>query len=724
MIRKYHFLLIIFFVISVAKSEEYQEKYSQNSLGGIGLIQIPSARSSQDGAFVFGVSAESPYNRLFSRVQIFPNLEAVLRYTETTFQPYNSGSEQTWKDKGIDFKFNIIQESELFPAISIGFNDFGGTGAYSSEYVAATKKFNNIDFTLGLGWGRLGGTDHIDNPFSKSENRSFKRGGGRLDIGRLFSGEKISVFSGIEYFTPVDNLSFKIEYDTSDYSFAEGKRVKFDEAGKIFQLDSRINYAISYSYDITESDSLNFNLGYVRGNTLLASFAISTDLNYEIKPKYVSPAETLNKPYLKPYTELNDKWKKYVTDTIFWQFSNVGFVTHNIIFDDNQLIVEISQNRFKKTSSAIDLALRILANNAPKNIEKLTVINFDFGVETLRASIMKDELFELAKLGPTDMSNIDFETIRDYSDDSITINNPSLYPNFFWIAKPHLVGTLQHQERFYFWGLEALIQTEYAFRKGLYFSTDIGIRIDDNFDEYTYHIPDGQLHHVRQDRRLYLTEGKTGMRKAALDYFTSINPNLYAKFSFGYLEWMYGGFGGQLLYKPDNKRWAIGIDSYWVKHREFDQRFSFRDYETVTGFLSYYYDIPFFDMRLKTSIGRFLGKDKGIDIDVSRLFKSGARVGAKMAFTDCNTICVGEGSFNKYIYFTLPMDKFYLKSSTRNNATYSWSPLTKDAGTKIHVSDLFDIVVDASDRIEEERSKNWSPKKIFSGFGLSPKVKN
>ena len=713
---------LVFF--NFAESTEYYENYTPTVLGGIGLIQTPTARSSDDGAFAFGVSAESPYNRIFSRVQIFPRVEAVLRYTESTFQPYNSGSEQTWKDKGIDFKFNLLNESDVIPAVSLGLNDFGGTGAYSSEFIVASKRFKNFDFSIGLGWGRLGGLDHIDNPLSKSSSRSFKRGGGRLDISRLFSGDNISVFSGIEYFTPINNLSLKLEYDTSDYSFVEGKRIRFDEAEKLFELDSRLNYALSYSYDITESDVINLNLGYVRGNTLLASFGVSTDLNYEIKPKYVSPAETLNEPSLKPYLQLNNNWKKYVTDTIFWQFSNVGFVTHNIIFDQDQLIAEISQNRFKQTSGAIDLALRILANNAPKNITKLTVINFDFGVETLRASIDREELFELAKLGPTNMSNISFENLRDYSDQAVVINNPRLYPNFFWIAKPHLVGTLQHQERFYFWALEALIQTEYAFKKGLYLSTDFAIAVKDNYDTYTYHIPDGKLHHVRQDRRLYLTEGKTGMRKAALDYFTNIAPDLYAKFSFGYLEWMYGGLGGQILYKPDNKRWAVGVDSYWVKQREFDQRFSFREYETVTGFLSYYYDIPFFDMRLKTSVGRFLGKDKGIDIDISRLFKSGARVGAKVALTDCDTECVGEGSFNKYIYFSLPMDKFYLQSSTRNNATYSWSPLTKDAGTKIHVADLFDIVVDASDRIEQKRNKNWSARKIFSGFGLSPRAKN
>ena len=42
------------------------------------------------------------------------------------------------------------------------------------------------------------------------------------------------------------------------------------------------------------------------------------------------------------------------------------------------------------------------------------------------------------------------------------------------------------------------------------------IDIANNYEDYTYHIPDGELYHVRQDRRLYLTEGKTGLRRIFL----------------------------------------------------------------------------------------------------------------------------------------------------------------------------------------------------------------
>ena len=122
---------------------------------------------------------------------------------------------------------------------------------------------------------------------------------------------------------------------------------------------------------------------------------------------------------------------------------------------------------------------------------------------------------------------------------------------------------------------------------------------------------------------------------------------------------MYGGIGGEVLYMPDDKQWALGVDAYWVKQREFDQKFSFQDYQTVTGFVSFYYNLPFYDMRFKGSVGKFLGKDTGVNIDISRRFKTGARVGAMASLTNCDASCVGEGSFNKWIYFTLPMDLFY-----------------------------------------------------------------
>jgi len=734
-LKIYLFFGFYCFFVNAEPNLDYSinDQYSQSTFGGIGLIQTPTARFSNDGEFGFGLSLDAPYNRLYAKMQFFPWMEAVLRYKEETNRPYGGdyGSTvgiQSNKDKGIDFKFRLMEENDYFPEIALGLIDIGGSGLDASEFIVMSKRVDNIDLTLGLGWGHLAGVDHIDNIIGWLDEDRKKRGGfqrinrrgGTLNLGSFFSGKHISIFGGIEYFTPIDNLSLKLEYNTSDYSTAIGKETVFNETGDIFELDSRLNYAMNYRVNLGERDKLDLSLGFVRGNTVYANLAVHSNLNFFSTPKIIMGSEQLRESSLESYASLNQDWKKYLNDTIIWEMGNAGFVTHSIIYNNNEIAAEISQARFQKTTQALDLASRILANNAPKNINQITVINIDNGLETLRSSIDKDSLVKAVKAGALPEELLVFNDIKTLDDNVAFGENDYLYPNFYWEIKPHLNSTLQHQQQFFFWQLEALIHTEYSIKKGLYLTTDIGIDLTNNFEDYTYHIPDGELYHVRQNRRLYLTEGKTGLRRMALDYLVDLHPNLKAKLSAGYLEWMYGGVGGELLYMPDNKRWALGIDTYWVKQREYDQKFSFKDYETVTGFLNYYQDIPFYNMRLKLSTGKFLAKDIGTMIDISRRFNNGARVGGFAALTNCDAECVGEGSFHKGIYFELPMDLFYIQSSTRSRTGYSWSPLTKDVAAKIDAGGLYHLMTDATDEVDSLRQKSWSLKKIFSGFGVKP----
>jgi hypothetical protein len=397
------------------------------------------------------------------------------------------------------------------------------------------------------------------------------------------------------------------------------------------------------------------------------------------------------------------------------------------------MMVEISQSRFINTVEAINLAGIILANNAPKDIETITVINNDHGMQTMSASIPYDTLAEvLAKAQRDEIEQylylyeekLAFDTVY-LSDETnqIVMENEYLYPNFYWTIRPGLKGTLQHQVRFYFWQVELAFNTELAIRKGLFLKTNYGLNLANNYETYTWSTPDGELHHVRQHRRQYLRQGESGLRQMKIDYTIDFNRNIKANFTAGILEWMFGGFGGEAIYIPDHREWALGVDLYWVKQRSYEQNFSFFDYETVTGFLSYYRDLPFYNMRIKTSYGRFLGKDVGLEFDISRRFATGATVGAAFTLTDCDADCVGEGSFNKWVYFTLPMNLFYADSQTRGTAGYSWAPLTKDAGTRVETIDLYSIAISASDEVESLRQKQWSVKKIISGFGTSPKTK-
>ena len=73
---------------------------SHSSRGGIGLINTPTARFSDDGEFGLGLSVEAPYNRMFAKMQFFPWLEAVLKYTKGYNQPYIAWSKsEAWTNK-------------------------------------------------------------------------------------------------------------------------------------------------------------------------------------------------------------------------------------------------------------------------------------------------------------------------------------------------------------------------------------------------------------------------------------------------------------------------------------------------------------------------------------------------------------------------------------------------------------------------------------------------
>ena len=714
---------------------------SHNSFGGIGSIITPSGRFSDDGELTFGLSKELPFNRIYAKMQIFPWMEGVLKYTETTHISYNDDGVQTWKDKGIDVKFRLLEEgkpifgllSESYtPELALGINDIGGTGSYDSQYIVGSKRINqNLDFSFGMGFGRLGGAEHISNPFEGIMD-SFSTedvNGGTLNPGRWFNSEKAAFFSSLEYLTPIDNLSLKIEYDSSDYSSILNKRLFYDKRpDQIISIDSRINFGFNYRLNSGTRDKVDLSFGVIHGNSIYANFAVHSNLNEPIKRKYVAPAEIINIPDIKPYLDQDLDYQVYLKDIIMWQMASVGFATQSIIFNGSELQIEMSQGRFFNPTQAIDLAGRILAKNAPSNIDRITIINIDQGIETLRASISLDDFVKSVSRGPLDenLLEINNHDIK-LSDEAIILENDFLYPTYSWSVRPHMLGTIQHQQKFYFWQLEALVHTQVSFMRGLYLTTDYGINIDNNYEGYTYHIPDGELYHVRMDRRLYLKEGESGLRKMQFDYLTDITPNTKAKLTWGILEWMYGGAGGEVLYMPDDHHWGLGFEAYWVKQRDFDQKFSFKDYETVTGFINYYQDLPFLDMRFKMSAGKFLGKDKGVHLEFSRRFESGARVGAIVALTDCDAICTGEGSFNKWIYFDLPMDLFYVNRSTRSRTGYAWSPLTKDQGTKVEPGGLYGLMVNASDEMDSMRMKKLPPnpysfKKFLSGFGTQRKT--
>jgi hypothetical protein len=201
--------------------------------------------------------------------------------------------------------------------------------------------------------------------------------------------------------------------------------------------------------------------------------------------------------------------------------------------------------------------------------------------------------------------------------------------------------------------------------------------------------------HVRSDIQDYLREGKNNLQRMQLEYMFSPYKDLYVRADFGLLEEMFGGLGGEFLYRPFTKNYSLGFSLHRVKQRGYKQRFNFREYSTTTSHASLYYDLPM-GLNAHLSLGKYLAGDKGGTLDLSRRFHSGFTLGIFATRTNLSTEEFGEGSFDKGFYFSIPTSLFFSDFRT-GNISFGLHPLTKDGGSfLIQHNSLFSILGDSN----------------------------
>ena len=157
----------------------------------------------------------------------------------------------------------------------------------------------------------------------------------------------------------------------------------------------------------------------------------------------------------------------------------------------------------------------------------------------------------------------------------------------------------------------------------------------------------------------YLTEGETGLESLFIEGRDTFGRSLHYRAFGGYLETMYAGVGGELLFWPTSSRVAMGVSMAYVKKRDFNRRLGLREFDSATGHLSAYWASPFYNYDFAVHAGRFLAGDVGASFEVRRTFRNGWQVGIWASFTDISSERFGEGSFDKGFYFEIPLDNVF-----------------------------------------------------------------
>ena len=634
LIKKFLLLLSLVYIDTIYSDSFEHNLY--NNYGIVGTIHTPSARTYDEGVHGITVYRGTPNQTVTLSANPFDWFEASFFYTNVTDRPYcyDFTSEtclQDFKDKGFNFKVRLKEQGKL-PAIAIGLNDFAGTGIYSSEYIVGSYGINRTDFHFGVGFGLLDGSDlSFKNPLTFISDKFNDRPtnteglGGSFQPSRYFSGETASPFFGVSHALN-NKLLLRAEYDSSVRPGLVPFRIPEND--------------FSFGVDYLITDNFSIGVSFERGDYASFKFVYKND-----------PVKTFQKnEYARGDRRRGDN--KYT-----------------------QLINNLEANgigvkRLSRNANSIGLQLTQVMHPNLRVVEDIIAQSArDAGITE---DIVKD--IEIANL-------LAVQEIDDsYRATSQTIYQRSTTKRFSTNTRANFRPFLASREEFFKGAFLVENDTEFIIRKDLFFNTNIKYSIADNLDDLYIPPVDTFPAQVRSDVKQYLKNMKDGgilLGRAQLDYHLTPAKNHHIMMSAGVFEDMFSGIGGEYLYFTPNTNYSFGVDVFKVFKRDYSWRFGLLDYENTMATLNFNYrnygTIPF-DMRV--SAGEYLAGDVGYTIEFSRTFYNGVYFGAFATFTDVTTKQFGEGSFDKGIFFNIPI--------YGNLINYTWRPLTKDPGAKLN----------------------------------------
>ncbi|WP_429039421.1 YjbH domain-containing protein [Aeromonas veronii] len=668
--------IAIFVSGAVCAAESVIDPYgpSQGDFGGVGLLQMPTARMAKTGEFSANYVDNDQYRRWSISAQPFDWFEATLRYTDVRTRKYSPNEDfsgdQTYKDKAMDFKFRLWKESNYLPQVSVGFRDLMGTGLFDSEFMTASKRYGPFDFTIGIGWGNMAESGNIKNPFCEykdswcQRNNSFTGSGGKFEFDSLFHGPA-ALFGGIEYQTPWQPLRLKLEYDGNDYSK--------EFAGHISQ-DSPWNIGAVYRV----FENMDSHLSWQRGNTLMWGVTFRTNFN-DMKPAHIDQPRPIYQPDKVPATLTDVKWKALTADLK----ENAGWQDTEFYTTTNSVTVIGKQSKYRNKSEAIKRTSLLAANYLPSTVDELNVVErkANFQLQETRIDLPSVRRANVVQvLGEEQHEKSTVQAAGKIQGESIYASERKAFSYSF---DPDLTQSFGGAESFYMYQLGINANADWRINANNSLQGTLFVNLVNNYDEFNYKAPppDGAaLPRVRTWIREYVDSSNVLLNNLQLTHMQPLAQDWYGQAYGGYLEMMYAGVGSEVLYRPYGKTWAIGVDANWVKQRDWNNTLKMADYDVMTGHVTAYWQLPFMNnVTAKVSVGQYLAGDKGATFDFSKRFDSGVILGGYATFTDVSADEYGEGSFTKGIYVTIPFDLMLLKPTTAKGSI-GWVPLTRDGG--------------------------------------------
>ena len=662
-------------------------QYTASDWGDVGLLQTPTARMSPAGTVRSHFSGVYPYTRGTVMLQPLDWLEAGFRYTDMAnalYGPVIAGS-QTYKDKSIDFKFRLLQESAMLPQLALGLRDIGGTGLFAGEYLVANKRWGAWDASLGLGWGYVGGRGNVAAPLAflgeGFKKRTVYTGGtgGTTNDQSYFHGDA-ALFGGVQWVAPNGQWVLKAEGDGNDY--------RVEPLGTSQPQSSTINVGAVYRF----SPHVDFSAGLERGNRAMFGVTLHFGLNQLETPKVLDPVPTRPQGEM-PVQLATGSWADAAAELarhtgwqVLWlaqqgERVHVQAVTDGAVFLQERVEKAIGVLHRFAPASVRHFVLDLQQRGLP--MSHMEIDRLEWVVHQTQGQAPSLKLQPMQLYAATPVANPEAEGAQSGD------HRASPLGQSFELA-PSYSQILGGPDGFLLFQAGVQAKFEKRLQANTWMEGIVNARVVDNYKGFKYDAP-SNLPRVRTFMREYVTTSPLTVPVLQLTHVQDMGAGHYASVYGGLLETMYAGVGGEWLYRPWQGHYAVGVDVNRVRQRGFAQDLSLRDYQVNTGHATAYWDTGWNDMQLKLQVGQYLAGDVGATFDMKRVFPNGTAIGAWATKTNVSAAQFGEGSFDKGIYVTIPFDLMLPKSSA-GTANAVWTPLTRDGGARLNRSvSLFDL---------------------------------
>ena len=651
-----------------------------SDLGTTGLIDTPTARMMNDGEFKLVFSQQRLADIYNLNYQATPWFETTYRYARNDVKGIRFKNQYVgqMRDRSYAFKLRLLRESAYLPQIAVGVQDFLGTGAWAGEYLVASKMFQNFDVSLGLGWGRFARTNTVKNPLKLIDDRfgnvlapDINPGGpygGKPRLTSFFRGPRVGVFGGVSYQIPGWPLRLLAEYSSDSYS-REQNLVMNDIDGA-----SPYNFALDWRPWANTSLVFSRQQGNQWGFRMAISLDTKTTLPRNPPPRFYSSSES--RALSQAPESLNlASWY----DRLLYDVERSGILLRRADLQPGSSIatLEISNEAYALTADAVHRVLTLAEAHLPLSVTTIVLVLNE--AEFRPATIV----YRRQNVGQTGRQSNARRIVIQPSRRVDFPTNVTSYP------VPNLNATVNLKMRTQLFDPNEPVRYQLAaiFNAGLNLGDGWNIwgtyfrNIHHNFkmdrDPMSPYLP-----HVRSEINRYLVQGESGVESLYVEKRGTLRTNLYYRAYAGVLEEMYSGVGGEILFHPFQSRLAFGANLNAVRRREYDRGFGLLDYKVVTGFVSAYWALPFYNFDLAVHAGRYLAKDVGATFEVRRTFDNGWSVGAFASFTNVSAEQYGEGSFDKGLYFKVPLEKLF-----PGNSKSSWNTtmhsLARDGGARL-----------------------------------------